>query len=88
MEVGISKMSTKGQIVIPANIRENLKLEKEDRLILMAENNEIIIRSVKDILKIDRKKSKFAEEFIKAMNHDKILSDMEQGKELNAEEAL
>ena len=88
MQVGIAKISTKGQIVIPSNIRENLQLEKDDRLVVMADDNEIIIRPVKDILNTDRKKSKFAEDFIKAMKHDKILTEMEQGKEISIEEAL
>ncbi len=88
MEIGISKMSTKGQIVIPKNIRTKLGLVKDEQLVVMSEDNEIVIRPVKDVLKIKKIKSKYAEDFIRAMRHDKILTDMEDGKELEAEDVL
>ncbi len=88
MEVGLAKLSTKGQIVIPNNIRLKMGIKKDEQLIVMSDNDEIIIRSVKGVLNTDRKKSNFAKEFIKAMRHDKILQDMEAGREIGAEEAL
>ncbi|MBN1502767.1 AbrB/MazE/SpoVT family DNA-binding domain-containing protein [Candidatus Woesearchaeota archaeon] len=88
MEIGITKLSTRGQIVIPNNIRDHLGLTENDQLVIMSDDNEIVIKPVKDILNIDRKKSRFARDFVRAMRHDKILQDMEEGKELDAEEVL
>jgi len=88
MEIGITKISTRGQIVIPNNIRDHLGLRENEQLVVMSDDGEIIIKPVKDILNIDRKKSKFAKDFIRAMRHDKILQDMEEGKELSAKEVL
>ena len=64
-----------------------LKIDNE-QFIVISDNNEIILTPVKEALKTDRKKSKFAEEFIRAMKHDLILSDMEKGKEISAEDVL
>ena len=88
MECGITKLSTKGQIIIPQNIREAMNLSVNEQFVIMSENNEIIIKSVKDVLKIDRKKSKFAEDFVKAIRHDKILTEMENGKDFSAKDIL
>ncbi|MFH0874474.1 MAG: AbrB/MazE/SpoVT family DNA-binding domain-containing protein [archaeon] len=88
MEVGIVNISTKGQIVIPKNIREKMSIKKDEQLIIMSDNGEIIMRPVKNVFNISRNKSAFAEEFIRAMKHDKILSEMEAGKELNAIDVL
>ena len=88
MEIGITKLSTRGQIVIPNNIREHLNLTDNEQFIVMSDNDEIILKPVKDALMINRKKSKFAEEFVKAMRHDKILTEMEKGKELSADDVL
>ena len=41
-----------------------------------------------DVLNIKKKKSKYAEDFVRAMRHDKILTEMEKGKELKAEDVL
>ena len=88
MDFGITKISTKGQIVIPYEIRKKMNLVKDENLVVFYENNEIILKSTKEILKTNRKKSANVEAFIKAMKHDKILSDMEKGKEISGEKAL
>lgn len=88
MEIGLAKMSTKGQIVIPNNIRKKLGLVKDAQLVVMSEDDEIVLKPVKDILNIKREKSTYAEDFIRAMKHDKILSEMENGKELDAKDVL
>ena len=85
MEIGITKLSTRGQVVIPNNIREHLGLDYNEQFVVISDNEEIILKPVKKALNIKRKKSKSAEEFIKAMRHDLILSEMEKGKELSAE---
>ena len=88
MEIGITKLSTRGQIVIPNNIREHLGLTDNDQFIVMSDNDEIILKPIKEALKTGRKKSKHAEEFIKAMRHEMILKEMEKGKELSADDVL
>ena len=88
MEVGLTRLSTKGQIVIPQNIREAMKMTENEQFIMIQEGKEILIKPVKDALNIKYKKSKHAEDFIRAMKHDKILEDMEEGKELSAEDVL
>ena len=88
MEIGITKMSTKGQIVVPRNIRESMGIGGDEQFVVMADNDEIIMKPVKDALNINRKKSKFAEDFIRAMKNDRILAEMEKGKELSANDVL
>lgn len=88
MEIGLTKISTKGQVVIPRNIREYMGIGKNEQFIVMSENDEIILKPVKDALNINRKKSKHAEEFVKAMRHDMILHKMEKGKEFSPEDVL
>ncbi len=88
MEIGITKLSTKGQIVIPNNIRNDLNLADNEQFIVISENDEVILRRVKDALHINRKQSKHAEDFIRAMRHDKILHEMEKGNELSADDVL
>jgi AbrB family looped-hinge helix DNA binding protein len=88
MDVDITKISTKGQVVIPYTIRKKMNLVKDEQLIMMYNNNEIIIKPVKDVINSNRKKNSHAAEFIRAMRHDKILEEMEKGKEYGAEEVL
>jgi len=47
MEIAITKMSSKGQIVIPLEMRKGLK--EGDKLFLMKEKGRIIMRKAKDM---------------------------------------
>jgi len=42
--LGISKLTSKGQITIPKNVREKLKLKQGDIIVFVEKNGEIIIR--------------------------------------------
>lgn len=42
----IVKLSSKGQIVIPAEIREYLKLEKGDKVLIEKKNQDIVLKPV------------------------------------------
>lgn len=41
------KMSSKGQIVIPKQVRENLRLKEGDRLELILQDDQLVIRKEK-----------------------------------------
>lgn len=88
MEIGIATLSSKGQIVIPNNVRESMKLEDHEQFVVISEDNEIIIKPVKEALGIKRKNSKYVKDLIATMRGDRILAEMESGKELSAEEVL
>jgi len=51
VKMSIVKLSSKGQIVIPAKIRKELDLSKGDKLLLERRGNEIIL---KPIVKLSR----------------------------------
>lgn len=42
--IDVTRMSSRGQVVIPKSIRERLKLREGDKLIAFARNNLIILR--------------------------------------------
>jgi len=46
-EVGVSPVSEKGQVTIPKEIRETLKLKKGDRVVFLERDNQVIIRKSK-----------------------------------------
>lgn len=46
-EVGVSPVSEKGQVTIPKEIRESLKLKKGDRVVFLEADDKVIIRKAK-----------------------------------------
>jgi len=48
----ISRITQKGQITIPKNIREALRLEPNDQVVFVRRGNDIFIKPVKDVLTI------------------------------------
>lgn len=44
--MSIVKLSSKGQIVIPAEIREYLKLDEGDKVLIEKKNHDIVIKPV------------------------------------------
>jgi AbrB family looped-hinge helix DNA binding protein len=46
-EVGVSPVSEKGQVTIPKEIRDTLKLKKGDRVVFLDRDNQIILRKAK-----------------------------------------
>lgn len=50
MEVKTVKISDKGQISIPKDIREEMKLKQGETLIMIAENNRIVLSRAKDFV--------------------------------------
>lgn len=65
MDVELTKLSPKGQIVIPQNIREELKIKSGTRFAVYGQGDTIIFKriempSVEDFKKLTRKTSKMA----------------------------
>jgi len=46
MTISISKVSTKGQIVLPVDIRRQLDIDPGDKLLLLAEDETLIIKKI------------------------------------------
>ena len=46
-EVGVSPVSEKGQVTIPKEIRDVLKLKKGDRVIFLDKDDQVVIRKAK-----------------------------------------
>ncbi len=43
----VTSLSTRGQVVIPNNIRENLKLQPGTKMIIIQEGNNILLKPIK-----------------------------------------
>ena len=46
MEVSVGKITSKGQVTIPKEIRETLNLIEGDRLIFLVEGDKVVLRKV------------------------------------------
>ena len=49
MEIALTKMSSKGQIVIPSELRENIK--EGDQLIIIKNDHQLILKKVSEMNK-------------------------------------
>ncbi len=73
--ISITKISSKGQIVIPKNMREGIKEGEE--FVIMKDNNRIILKSVKDFdenIKEDLEFARRTEEAWKAYERGEFIS--------------
>ncbi len=71
MEVAITKVSSKGQIVIPSELREDLY--EGEKLVLIKSNNQFIIKKVSDFsknLEEDLEFAKRTEESLKRIDNE------------------
>lgn len=46
MEVELARISEKGQIVIPASLRKEMKIEKSDQFLIFGEDSTIVLKKV------------------------------------------
>ena len=46
MQVELTKVSEKGQIVIPSSLREEMKIKKSDQFIIFGEDNTLIFKRI------------------------------------------
>ena len=63
MNIEITKMTSKGQVVIPQDIRENNKIKEGEKFLVYEMNNNIILKRVKGL-----EDTKNIEEFDKVFN--------------------
>jgi AbrB family looped-hinge helix DNA binding protein len=82
VEVAITKLSSKGQIVIPSHLRKDFKIGEE--LLILKKDNQVILQRMKNIDK------KFKEELRFALRTEKALIKYEKGefKKKSAEKFL
>ncbi len=72
MEIGITKMSSKGQIVIPKEMRKNIK--EGEKLILIQRKDQLIVKKANTFDK------KLAEDLAFAKKTEEALKRIEKGK--------
>jgi AbrB family looped-hinge helix DNA binding protein len=82
MEVAITKISSKGQIVIPSHLRKSFSQGEE--FLIFKKNDQVILQRLKDLNK------KFKQDLIFAMKTEKMLKKYEKGefKQKSAKEFL
>jgi len=82
VEVAITKLSSKGQIVIPSHLRKDFKIGEE--LLILKNNDQMILQRMKNIDK------KFKEELRFALRTEKVIEKYEKGefKQKSAKEFL
>ncbi len=71
-EIGITKMSSKGQIVIPSEIRADFK--EGEKFVIIKSGKQIILKRMKDFAK------KLKEDIIFAKRTDEALKRYEKGE--------
>jgi AbrB family looped-hinge helix DNA binding protein len=72
VEVAITKLSSKGQIVIPSHLRKDFKIGEE--LLILKKDNQVILQRMKNI------DDKFKEELKFALRTEKALKKYERGE--------
>lgn len=87
MEIAITTMSSKGQVVIPSELRENI--EEGEKLIIIKNDHQLILKKVSDLdtnLKEDLEFAKKTEQALKryekgefkTMDFDEFIDEMKK----------
>jgi len=66
MDVAVTKVSSKGQIVIPSNMRKNIAVG--DEFLIIKEDNKFIMKKINELAKDLKKELVFAQRVEKAWN--------------------
>ena len=74
MELELAKVSEKGQIVIPANLRKDMNIKKSDQFMVFGEEDTIVLKRV-----IKRSMSKTLAELTKPLQ--KIVAEERFGRD-------
>jgi len=67
MEIAITKISSKGQIVIPSNMRKDISVGEE--LLIIKDHDRLILKKIKEISKQLKEDLEFAKRVEKAWKH-------------------
>jgi AbrB family looped-hinge helix DNA binding protein len=72
VNIAVSKMSSKGQVVIPNSIRKNFKIG--ENIVFVEKNGEILLKNMNDFSK------KFQEDFSRAKKYTSMIEAYERGE--------
>lgn len=80
------KVSSRGQIVIPENVREDLNIEEGTKLILVEENGKIILEKEETFLKElkESKKHMSDDEFFRRLSEESLARAFDNPKDREA----
>lgn len=76
MEIEISKMGERGQVVIPLDIRQKFNIKTGEKFLVIVENDNIILRPMKKIKSLDL----IHEDILDMQIAEKRWNEIEQGK--------
>ena len=86
MEIEISKMTERGQVTIPQEFRQELKLKAGEKIVFFRENGKLVLEPMKDIKNLEKLK----EDLEFARRTEEAWKEIDEGKyeEYSAEEFL
>ena len=78
MDINVSKLGERGQIVIPQEIRERLKMQQGEKFLVISENEDIIFRPIKKVKSLQQ----LEEDIIDMQIAKKRWKEIEEGKKI------
>jgi len=78
MDIELSKMGERGQVVIPQEIREKLHMKKGEKFLVISEDNDIVFRPLKKVKSLKR----IEEDIIDMQIADKRWKEIERGESI------
>jgi len=88
----ITKISSKGQVVIPSKIREELSLEEGTRLVVARLDNFVVLKKIKvndikeEFKKLTKKGKKFAREK-GIVNEEEVVDRIHRGRGIKSDKS-
>jgi AbrB family looped-hinge helix DNA binding protein len=87
MEIAITKMSSKGQIVIPSNLRKDISVGEE--LLIIKDQNRLILKKISEVTKklkedldfarrVEKAWKRYEKGKFKSLSADKFLKELEK----------
>lgn len=65
MEIAMTRVSSKGQVVIPRELRDNAKLKEGEKLLVYGDKNTIVLKKVESPVKEFENLVSFSKKFAK-----------------------
>lgn len=77
MEISITRVSSKGQVVIPRELREEAKLNEGDKLIVYGNGGTIVLKRIEPSIREFEKLASFGRKFAakKSIKKSEVLED-------------